>query len=297
MAATRYWVSLYAMSRNASLVGFLCLLLSLGSPSLRAQDPEGVEITYLANEGFLLAAGDDKVLIDALFPGLAGYSRVPEPTRSDLESARPPFDGVDLVLASHFHGDHFGAHQVARHLAASDALFVSTPDAVEKLRALSLGPPDAVAHHPDEGNRATVEVSPALRVTILNLHHGRTRAEIQNLGFLIEIGGLVVLHVGDTEASVADVAPYELAAENIDVALLPGWLLTEASWRPLVAEISPANVVAMHLASRDAPAAYFGSAGTLEGRVARIQKAFPAAWIPTVALESRRYLAPAPSGG
>ena len=60
----------------------------------------GVEITYLANEGFLLAAGEKKVLIDALFPGITNYPAVPEPIRSRLERAETPFDGVDLVLAT-----------------------------------------------------------------------------------------------------------------------------------------------------------------------------------------------------
>ncbi len=71
--------------------------------------PAELEITYVANEGFLLAGGGKKVLIDALFDGgIAGYPTIPDELRPSLEQARPPFDGVDLVLATHFHGDHFG---------------------------------------------------------------------------------------------------------------------------------------------------------------------------------------------
>jgi len=275
----------------------ICLWASLGAqPALG----EGVEITHLANEGFLLVAGEDKVLVDALFPGLRGYPRVPEPLRADLEAAEAPFDGVDLILATHFHGDHFGAREVARHLEASTALFVSTPDAIEKLEAVSHGPFEAVAHHPAEGERTRLEVSPGLSVTVLNLHHGRGRPQIQNLGFIIELGGLKILHVGDTEVSARDIRPYALAGEKIDIALLPGWLLAQQSMRPVVDEIGPARIIAMHLASPDAPANYFGSAGSLEGRVRLIRRAFPDIWIPITPLASRHYATletPAPSEG
>ncbi len=46
---------------------------------------EGVEVTYLGNEGFLIAAGDVRVVVDALFDdGIKGYPTVPPGPR------RPP---------------------------------------------------------------------------------------------------------------------------------------------------------------------------------------------------------------
>ena len=252
-----------------------------------AVEEPAVEITYLANEGFLLAAGDDKVLIDALFPGIDGYPRVPPDLRSRLDRAEAPFDGVDLVLATHLHDDHFGPREVARHLASSGAMFVSTPDAVERLRRVSEPTVDIVAQHPGRGRRSRLSVGDDLAITVLNLHHGSR--DIQNLGFIVEIGGLKVLHVGDTEVKVADIAPLELGADAVDVALLPGWILAEPSWRPLVAEIGARHLVVMHLASPDAPASWFGSAGSLEGRVRLIREHFPDAWIPLEPLAARRY--------
>lgn len=249
----------------------------------------GVEITYLANEGFLLAAGEHKVLIDALFAGLDGYPKVPAEVGSKLARAAAPFDGIDLVLATHFHGDHFGAAAVARHLAASGATFVSTPDAVARLAAATDDPVRAVARYPAEGQRSALDLDDDLGVEVLNLHHGRSRPEIQNLGFLIELGGLKILHVGDTEVSVDDLRPYDLASEGIDVALVPGWIVAEPRWRPVVAEIAPRHVVVMHLAEPSAPASWFGSAGNREGRIALIREHFPEAWIPTEPMARRRY--------
>src|SRR5262245_25828774 len=76
-----------------------------------------LEVTYLANEGFMIAGGGRKLLIDALFrEGVEGYATITPATRELLEQARSPFDGVDAVFAAHFHDDHFDAEAVLAHL-------------------------------------------------------------------------------------------------------------------------------------------------------------------------------------
>ena len=95
-----------------------------------------VEVTYLGNEGFLLTAGETRVLVDALYgDGIPGYPAVPRDVRRELEAGRGRFAGVDLVLASHAHADHFDPAAVARHLRANPAaLFLSTREAVAAVR-------------------------------------------------------------------------------------------------------------------------------------------------------------------
>ena len=49
-----------------------------------------------------------RVIIDALFrPNDLPYSVLPEAERGRIEGATPPFEGIDLVLVSHMHRDHF----------------------------------------------------------------------------------------------------------------------------------------------------------------------------------------------
>lgn len=163
-------------------LGLLLCLASIAVPaSSDSSQPSavGVEVTHLANEGFLLRAGDTAVLIDALFgDGIDGYPAVPPEPRRRLEEAKGEFAGVDLVLATHYHGDHFDAEAVARHLTSNPgARFVSTRQAVDELRRVVGfdGFADRVeGHWPDEGATARVEL-PGVAVTILNLHHGRSR--------------------------------------------------------------------------------------------------------------------------
>ena len=66
-------------------------------------------------------------------------------------------------------------------------------------------------------------------------------------------------------------APTADLLETVDVWLLPDWLLGEAAWDEVRADGS--RLVAMHLAAPTAPAAWFGSAGSLEQRVTRIREA------------------------
>ncbi len=257
-------------------------------------NPPTMTVTYLANEGFLLSAGETKVLVDALFPGIRHYPKLTEDTRAELLAARPPFDEVDLVLATHSHEDHFGPAETLAFLSASpNAVLVTTPQAVARLTAAADFDPAIRARvhaiHPAEGASQTVSASGA-SVEVLNLHHGHERRPpIDNLGFVIHLGGFVVLHIGDTEATLPEFSAYALGSRRIDLALLPGWFLAEPKWTPVTHSLSPRALAAMHLAEPDAPPSWFGSAGSLAGRMRRIRADFPGIWIPRAALESRTF--------
>lgn len=210
-----------------------------------------LEVTYLANEGFMIACGGEKVLIDALFrEGVAGYAVISPATRALLEQARSPFDGVEVALATHFHADHFDAEAVLAHLKNNpQAFFFSTNQAADKLRAT--GQFDAVktrvvAALPKEGERFHNEHR-GLHVQLLNIHHGRGRP-IENLGFIVEIAGKRILHIGDSEAEAAVFQKYEVFKDSIDVAFLPSWYFFNDDFKQAVREqIRPRHIVVMHI--------------------------------------------------
>ena len=254
-----------------------------------ASEPEELEVVYLANEGFLLRAGDDMVLIDALFgSGLRGYGVVAAAEREKLESGAPPYDGVDLVLASHFHRDHFNAAAVARFMAANpSAQFVSTKQAArDLLKATPSLSSRTRGTYPEEGQIETLAFG-NIALTLFNLHHGRQRPEIQNLGLLVEICGATVLHIGDSEAVAEDMRTAGLEGISPDVALLPSWYLRPSRWMPATASvISARRIVAMHLPTANAPKTYFsGGIGNLGELVSIIRGEFPGTFVPTEGLE------------
>ena len=244
-----------------------------------------VTVTYLANEGFLLEGGGRKVLIDALSGnGLSGYEVVPEAMREQLESAQAPFDSVDLVLATHHHGDHFDAKAVARFLRSSPGTrFVSTEQAVRLLHEEGLEEERIRGYWPPEGEPVRVDLN-GVAVEVLNLHHGRGRSPaVQNLGFVLDLAGLRVLHIGDTEGTVADFKKYYGAGKwEPDLALLPVWYLTYPEWVSVVREIiQPGQIIGMHLSPPGTPSRYFGPDGSYEKRVKAIRSNFPDAHLPT----------------
>ena len=271
-------------------IGFLLALSAalLWSASWSPASASGLQITYLANAGFLLDDGKHKVLIDALFgDGLRGYPKVPEPTRSRLEAANSPFDDIDLVLVTHHHGDHFDAAAGGGFLVASPStVLVSTPQVIGRLKRESVWPQisdQARAVFPDEGTIETLVVN-GLDLKVLNLHHGRSRRpQVENLGFLVELGGNRVLHIGDTEVDRNDVAALDLPALDVGIGLLTTWFLSYQHWADVVSqEISPEHIIGMHMSTRDAPPSFYGPDGSYERRLEKIEQTFPQARVMTV---------------
>jgi L-ascorbate metabolism protein UlaG (beta-lactamase superfamily) len=255
-----------------------------------------LRVTYIANEGFLLAGEGKKVLVDSLFAnGVSGYATLPGPMRSASRAAEDPFDGVDLILVSHFHADHFDAATVVEHLrASSETVFLSTPQAVYEIQKLvedDKGILDRLtAVHPPEGESLSLKRA-GIELEVLNLHHGRGgNPPVENLGFVVRMGGVTWLHVGDTEATLSDFRPYSLPEKAIDVALLPDWFLDYAQFVEVVSkEIQPRFVVVMHLATASAPASYFGKHANRSQRLEAIREGFPDAVVLIEAGASREF--------
>jgi len=276
--------SLQSRFRPSLVLALLTLLLgpltwSSGLAGVPAQGRAGVEILYLANEGFLLTLGDGsggpgdriRVLVDGLFrPAVRGYPVLSAGEREGLEVGEGIYGEIDLILATHHHGDHFSADAVARYLRAEPgARFLSTPQAVRQLEGRGDFGARVEAILPPPGERLTrtwPDAGPGgLRVTVFNLDHGPS-TDAENLGFLIELGGMKFLHVGDTELTPGDLAPLGLAREGIDVAFLPTWhLLGGSRFGGWPEAVGARTVVAMHLPAADAPSSYFHPAETLAG--------------------------------
>ncbi|MFQ5700520.1 MAG: MBL fold metallo-hydrolase [Acidobacteriota bacterium] len=243
------------------------------------------DITYLGNEGFLIKAGGRKLLIDALYrEGVPGYVVIPPERRELLEGAKPPFDDIDLVLTTHVHADHFDPQAVGLHLKNDPGCdFISTERVVARLResfASFADIEDRVrAVTPPERRRVEVRLG-GIRVEVLNLHHGRD-TPVENLGFLIHVGGLTLLHVGDTQATGSDLAPYDLPSSKIDVAFLPFYHLVFDIWRDSVsAGIGARKIIVMHLPAPGVKTDYIEKLGGREKMIQQIKENFPNAIVP-----------------
>ena len=225
--------------------------------SARAQgvaNQDGVTITFLANEGVMLSSGTKKVLIDALFLKYErGYAVPADSTQAALASARGAFSAVDLILATHRHGDHFHPAPVVAHLTANPrATLVTSQQVIDSLRghlptAHSLTS-RLMARTMAPGTRRR-EVVNGVSVELLGLPHGgRRHRHVEHLGYLVDLGGRRVLHVGDTDTSEETFASFRLDTARIDVALLPSWMVLDEEGRRVIQRwIRPRQVVAFHV--------------------------------------------------
>jgi L-ascorbate metabolism protein UlaG (beta-lactamase superfamily) len=221
---------------NRWLAAGLLFCASTPGVAQRTQDStSGVTITFLANEGVLLSDGRKKVLVDALFLKYGPRFAVPaDSTQYALENARAPFDGVDLLLATHLHGDHFQPAPVSKHLAANPAsTFVAAPEVIDSLRgALSVNRESfrrAIGYLTPLGT-VRREVAAGVAFEMLGLKH----YELQHYGYIIELGGRRILHLGDTNEAARSFAAVGLDTLRVDIALVPAWMGTQPAEREAI---------------------------------------------------------------
>ncbi len=216
--------------------------------------PAGMEqasVTYVGNSGFLIRAGGKKILIDALFDGFPGGYVVPPAVSGPLLAGLPPFEGIDLILVTHRHGDHFSAAAVQRALASSPgAAFVGPADVVSALSGVE---GRATALEVPEGQRRSLEVR-GISIAAMPLSHGTPpagRPGIVNLAYVITVGGVKFLHTGDIDVNAIPLSYLQslgIPDERVDVAFVPHFLLSTPVPIPWVTEgLRPRVVVASHL--------------------------------------------------
>jgi L-ascorbate metabolism protein UlaG (beta-lactamase superfamily) len=233
----------------------LGVLLVGAVPAVHGAAPPVLELTYLGNEGVLLGVGAQQVAIDALhraFPRPPHYEHLPPAQLERLETAQPPFARLRVHLTTHVHDDHFHAGSVARFLGASpEALAVVPREAPARICPDEA--PCAVrsrlrVREPSWGPERELQLQ-GLRVSVLELPHAKgARTQVENLGYLVTLGGVRVLHLGDAHQAVDTFARLRLPQRRIDVALVPYWYLLEEEGRRLVREhIGARRVVAFHV--------------------------------------------------
>ena len=207
-----------------------------------------VKITAVGNAGVLIEDDQFKVLVDGVYGNLSGWVQMSGSELQRLTTGTAPYDGVDVVLATHNHGDHFAPTSAATVLGAHPG-------------ALLIGPPQAVSTMSSQNQ--VVQISPAfhqraettvngVRIEILHLTHfdqfGNDFSGVENYAYIIHLGGKKILHMGDVDYAVSNLSAFGLDQEGIDIVLIPTFntLISTANRDAIVGNINPANVVGLH---------------------------------------------------
>lgn len=202
----------------------------------------------------MLRSGPQKVLIDAVFTkAMEPYLNHTPETLKRLQDASGEFQGTNLILATHFHADHFDADAVASHLKHNPrASFVGSSQMTEMvLKAMGVtASKQLVASNPER--REKVEVN-GITVDVLNVMHSGMRPQVRHRGYIVHIGGEKVLHLGDADGSKQNIEPQHLSEDRIDLALVPEWYLDANNGGSTVrASIKPRRLIFIHVPPQDA---------------------------------------------
>lgn len=182
------------------LVIFVLMATMFFQGQTSSQKP--LEITYIANGGFLIEYDTKKILIDALH-SWPNFQSTPDEVFSDMYNSRPPFENIDLVLVTHRHPDHFNSDMIEMFLRKNpEAKFIATPRYVECLRAVAELPIEQISGQiriVDIKKGEVLDISEkGIDLKIFGLEHHGSHSNMLNFGFLIKIGDKTFLHEGDS---------------------------------------------------------------------------------------------------
>ena len=253
------------------IIFLVLILLSIQKcyPNDHINSIRNVEVTYIANEGFLIKVGDKKVLIDVLF-GDKDYGFCDIPTNETMNSILRNefcFKDIDLIVSSHAHVDHFYPPFVTDHLISNEkGQYISCKQSIDKLKN---------QNSYDKIENRIYEITPEyfsyidttisnIGVRVYRLAHGPYYTEdtvtgekinrhlnVQNVGFLLNINGVKIFHCGDSnEDGIAEYEYFRLDKENIDIAFINRGFIWELNCKgvELVKNyINPKHIVLMHI--------------------------------------------------
>jgi L-ascorbate metabolism protein UlaG (beta-lactamase superfamily) len=179
-----------------------------------------VVVWWLGQAGFIVRGGETTFLVDPFLSPHEG--RLYE---SALTGATA--EGIDVVLCTHEHIDHFDAASApAIAVASPDAVFVVPTPIVDMVTETGIAPDRVVGMQPGDtkelGDLAVRAVSAKHGVTMEDAYgfgQALSGGLVRFLGYVIDAGGVRIYHAGDT-------IHYEgmesaLRHLRVDVAMLP----------------------------------------------------------------------------
>jgi L-ascorbate metabolism protein UlaG (beta-lactamase superfamily) len=232
------------------------------SPAGRAAGQDPLTLTCVANMGVLVGSGDTKVLIDALFDKPNPDYRAPVPETLDkIMKGAAPFDGVDLVLVTHNHPDHFDAGLAVRYMETfPEAVLIAPEDAAEAMRQAAadwtkIGP-RVVPVGLKVGEKRSLDIK-GVPVTACRTLHSGDRDVPMNLMYLFEIDGQRAWHEGDPNGRCEIFQAFGLKDARLDLAVVHYWYPLEPNCaRFLQEDLKAGHIALTHLPIRlegDAP--------------------------------------------
>lgn len=216
-----------------------------------------LEVTYIANEGFLVSVGEDKLLVDALHENPWGYANTPVEIREMMAEQEVPFQGVDLLVASHPHTDHFSPGLVFSYLRQNPDVSFAATTATMGLLQDSIGADYQAVQgqlreiNPPWGESETLPLGEKGEARFLTTNHmTEDQTPYLTLATLAKMGGRTILHLADLfpPTSVHFLEGYGMEDESIDILFADPWFVLSQEGQHLIRDvIRPGHLILMHI--------------------------------------------------
>ncbi len=212
-----------------------------------------VTVTSVANAGVLINTKKKKILVDGLHKGKNHtYSPVDDTTAEKIIKAKDIFSGLDLLLITHDHSDHFSPELCFSALSENKALHIVGTDAVAKaLKDMANGDEDILSRiwsiEPDPNKSLRMNIRGINIEACDFIHDTYESASSKNVAYLFTLNGKTFLHIGDAKADVEAFEKMECLKRKIDVMFVPFPYVGTTDGRKVISTISPQKLVVMHL--------------------------------------------------
>lgn len=212
-----------------------------------------VEVTAIANEGFLIRSGRRTVVVDALFRATAPhpefFSQGPsEDLVRQMVSGEGIFSRIDLALVTHSDGDHFHVATAFEFLENhQETLLVGTVEVLEALAARERFDDIAdrvISPVRNHGSCERIEHRDVVIDACFVWHSGGR--EVANNIYIVEMDGFRFLHEGDADRTPGTFAGLELPEEGLDLAFMHDWFVLNDGREVVTDILRPRAVVLMH---------------------------------------------------
>jgi L-ascorbate metabolism protein UlaG (beta-lactamase superfamily) len=233
------------------LMFFICLLITPAGTCRNSDTSGNLQITYIANEGFLVSAYNKKVLIDALFKS-KNYTSPSDSTAGKIISSTAPLNDINYLLVTHAHQDHFNQNMCAEFLRNNTKVkFISTSESCKMINDAGFDSPQLISCNLEYGEIKEMKDGD-ITITAFRLMHG-TSPEINNLAYIIKINDFTVMHVGDGFILQNEEYLKKINWENytIDVLFIGYMDVNTFVLETLSKTIKPKNLVLMHIHKGD----------------------------------------------
>lgn len=196
--------------------------------AIRALAPEdGVALWWLGQSGFVIRGRSATIVIDPFLTDYGGFGRLYDPPFPPGE-----LDFVDLLVGTHLHADHIDPLGFPQVLDASPAALAIVPSAVLDEVGELVGSRDrlvgAISDARMERAGVTISPLPAVHASVPADGYGfhlNERGEHPFLGYVFELDGVRIGHLGDT--LMYDGLPERLSEADLDVLIVP---INGVSW-------------------------------------------------------------------